>query len=85
MSFIYLAIDQFEVWLDEYKKCNGCLPPLTKQITTEAIFTVANQKNGRLIGKVVKLYQGIEIKDNFVELIQRLVSEQSYASACKLG
>lgn len=34
---------------------------------------------------VVRLYKGVDMKENFVELIQQLVSEHSYSSACKLA
>ena len=78
-------IDQFEVWLEEFKKLNGCLPPLTREISTEAINIVAKQKNGRIIAKVVKLYEGVQLKESFIALIQHLVSKQSYSSACQLG
>ena len=51
----FTVIDQFEIWLEEFKKWNNAYPTVNKEITFEAISTVSKQKNGRLIGKVIYL------------------------------
>lgn len=77
-----LVIEQFESWLEEFKRLNGAYPLPSKQTTLEAINAVADQKNIKLITKVVNIYQGVEMKESLICIVKNHYLKNSFASAC---
>lgn len=82
---ITLVIEQFESWLEEFKRLNGAFPPLSKQTILEAINAVADQKNMKLITKVVNLYHGVKIKESLICIVKNHCLKFSFATACRMA
>ena len=80
-----LVIEQFESWLEEFKRLNGTYPSLSKQTILEAINAVADQKNIKLITKVVNIYRGIESKEILICIVKNHYLKSSFATACRLA
>ena len=82
---ISLVIDYFENWLEEFKRLNGNYPSLSIQTALEAINAVSKQKHGKLIEKVVYIYQGIQMKEHFVCVIKNFCKNCSFTTACRMA
>jgi len=84
-SLSLYVIEQFESWLEEFKRLNGTYPSLSKQTILEAINAVADQKNIKLITKVVNIYRGIESKEILICIVKNHYLKSSFATACRLA
>lgn len=83
--YFFLAIDQFEIWLEEFHKLNGYYPSVEKQTVLDAMMAVSKQNNAKLLKKVVKLFNGIHFKAHLSIVVQKSVEEKAYASACRMA
>lgn len=80
-----LVIDQFEIWLEEFHKLNGYYPSVEKQTVLDAMMAVSKQNNAKLLKKVVKLFNGVQFKAHLTIVVQQLIEEKAYASACRMA
>ena len=71
--------------MGEFHKINGYYPLVEKQTSLDAIMAVSKQKNGKLLKKVVKLYQGVEFKLDLLGVVHKLIEQQEYLSACRMA
>lgn len=78
-------MNQFEIWLREFHKLNGCYPEVERQTAVEVLLAVSHQKNRKLLQKVVKLYNLHVFKEHLTPIVNKLIKEQSFNTACQMA